>query len=556
MKTIRILTYILFISSLATIGCGEVSRKPKPKKIEIVKEPEKLEPAITRQISELLEIAVSSEGRADDVLLTNASLVSSIYTSNHHSRIWSKDKAWHPMADSFLTMIRSAEYYGLFPTDYHANALSEIFTKLLDSASMNDAALWARGELMLSDGFVSFARHLRSGRIPRDSIALNTDSVLTQGFYDDLFTKLTEGEQPRTLLEGLEPVHEGYHALKALLPGFLDSLDRTRYTYVEFPWTDSLVFLKQLQSRLFESSYITFNTRPADSVELSNAVTKLQVNRGLKIDGKAGQQVVASLNNTGLEKLRRIAINLDRYKQLPDSMPKAYIWVNLPAFKMQVVDSGMVVLESKVIIGQPRTRTPVLNSQVSNFITFPQWTVPYSIIFKEMLPKIQKDVKYLAKENLMVVDRNDSVIDPATIDWSKLNKKYFPYLLRQRQGDDNSLGVMKFNFRNKYDVYLHDTNARSLFSRPNRALSHGCVRVQQWDSLSRYLIAKDTTNIPIDSVNVWLARQEKHTVPLKQKVPVYLRYFTCEAAEEGFIRFYDDIYGDDNVLRMRHFANN
>jgi murein L,D-transpeptidase YcbB/YkuD len=106
---------------------------------------------------------------------------------------------------------------------------------------------------------------------------------------------------------------------------------------------------------------------------------------------------------------------------------------------MKVIDSGEIILESKVIVGQPRTRTPVLHSAGVNFITYPQWTVPYSIIFKEMLPKIQKDVEYLEKEKLMVVDKYDSVIDPHTIDWSKLDKKHFPYLLRQRQGDDNSL---------------------------------------------------------------------------------------------------------------------
>ncbi len=556
MKTIRIVSLILFIISLITSGCGELSNKPMPKKTEIVKEPEKLEPAIIRQISELLDLAVTDNGHAGDITLSKASVVSSLYAENDFNRIWSSDKTWHPGADSFLTMIQSAEFYGLFPEDYHANALKDIFKKLGDSASKTDAALWARGELMLSDAFVSFAQHLRTGRIPRDSVSLNTDSVLSQEFYNRMFSRLKDGGQPRELLESLEPVHQGYRDLKAMLPQFLDSMDRTPYTYIEFPWTDSMTFVKQLQARLFESSYITFNTRTADSVELSNAVKKAQESRGLKVDGKAGIQVVSSLNNTGLERFKRIAINLDRYKQLPDSMPASYIWVNLPAFKMQVVDSGLVVLESKVIVGQPRTRTPVLNSQVLNFITFPQWTVPYSIIFKEMLPKIQKNVKYLDKENLMVVDRNDSVIDPAKIDWSKLNKKYFPYLLRQRQGDDNSLGVIKFNFRNKYDVYMHDTNARSLFSRSNRALSHGCVRVQQWDSLSRYLIAKDSTNVPIDSVQAWLARQEKHTVALKKKMPVYLRYFTCEVAEEGFIRFFDDIYGEDNALRMRNFAKN
>jgi len=552
----RILIYLLFVVALIAVGCNEVSEKPQPKKTEIVKEPEKFEPAVARQLTELLDLAESNNGQAGDISLNNAAALASIYLTNNFTREWSKDKKWHPSADSVFKMILRAEYYGLFPEDYHASRIDGILRKLSDSAAKNDAALWARGDLLLSDALVSMSRHLKLGRIPRDSVSLRKDSTVSQEFYNDIFAKVRNGEQPREILEALEPANQGYHSLKALLPAFLDSLERKVYTYIEFPFTDSMVFVKQLQTRMYEDSFITFNDRVPDSVEFAAAVKKVQVSRKLKVDGKAGQQVVSSLNNTSLEKFRRIAINLDRYKHLPDSMPASYIWVNLPAFKMEVVDSGQVVLESKVIIGQPRTRTPLLTSQVSNFITFPQWTVPYSIIFKEMLPKIQKDVNYLAKENLMVVDKNDSVIDPRSIDWSKLSKTKFPYLLRQRQGDDNSLGVMKFNFRNKYDVYLHDTNARSLFSRPNRALSHGCMRIQEWDSLSRYLIAKDTNNIPIDTVQAWLTRQEKHTVALKQKVPVYVRYFTCEPTAEGYIRFYEDIYGEDKTLRMKYFVKN
>jgi murein L,D-transpeptidase YcbB/YkuD len=553
---IRILIYLFLVVALVSAGCNEVSQKPQPKKTEIVREPEKFEPAVTRQLTELLDLAVSNNGQAGDISLNNAEVLETIYRTNSFTREWSNDKKWYPRADSVFKMILRAEYYGLFPEEYHASRIDGILRKLSDSAAKSDAALWARGDLLLSDALVSMTRHLKLGRIPRDSVSLRTDSTVSQKFYDNVFAKIQNGEQPRAILEALEPVNPGYHSLKALIPAFLDSLDRKEYTYIEFPFTDSMVFVKQLQTRMYEDSYITFNDRIPDSAELASAVKNVQVSRKLKVDGKAGQQVVSSLNNTSLEKFRKIAINLDRYKHLPDSMPASYIWVNLPAFKMEVVDSGQVVLESKVIIGQPRTRTPLLTSQVSNFITFPQWTVPYSIIFKEMLPKIQKDVNYLAKENLMVVDKNDSVIDPRTIDWSKLSKTKFPYLLRQRQGDDNSLGVIKFNFRNKYDVYLHDTNARSLFSRPNRALSHGCVRVQEWDSLSRYLIAKDTNNVRIDTVLAWLARQEKHTVALKQKVPVFLRYFTCEPTEDGYIRFYEDIYGEDNVLRMKYFAKN
>jgi L,D-transpeptidase YcbB len=220
---------------------------------------------------------------------------------------------------------------------------------------------------------------------------------------------------------------------------------------------------------------------------------------------------------------------------------------------MQLVDSGLVLMESKVIVGQPKTRTPELTSSIYNLVTMPQWTVPYSIIFHEMLPKIQKSTKYLEKENLMVVDRYDSIIHPDSINWNKLSKTNFPYLLKQRQGDDNSLGVIKFNFRNKYDVYLHDTNARGLFNRQNRAMSHGCVRIQKWDSLARILASTDSLRHHPDSIAQWIFRGQKRSVALKERTPIYIRYFTASAQDQR-IRFYDDIYTEDKLLRNRHFA--
>jgi murein L,D-transpeptidase YcbB/YkuD len=264
--------------------------------------------------------------------------------------------------------------------------------------------------------------------------------------------------------------------------------------------------------------------------------------------------MVSMMDNTDWEKFKRIAINMDRYKLLPDTMPHTYVWVNLPAFGLQVIDSDTVVLESKVIVGAPKTRTPLLTSEISNFITLPQWTVPSSIIFKEMLPKIKEDIGYLAKQNLMVVDDNDSVRNPMTINWKKLNKNYFPYQLKQRQGDDNSLGVMKFNFRNKYDVYLHDTNVRWMFDKTFRALSHGCVRVKQWQKLADFLIRNDTVRYHPDTIDAWITRKEKHTVYGFARVPIFIRYYTCEV-RKGRIAFLDDIYGEDRQLRNTYFAN-
>jgi murein L,D-transpeptidase YcbB/YkuD len=146
------------------------------------------------------------------------------------------------------------------------------------------------------------------------------------------------------------------------------------------------------------------------------------------------------------------------------------------------------------------------------------------------------------------------VRDPYTINWARLNKNNFPYQLKQRQGDDNSLGVMKFNFRNKYDVYLHDTNVRWMFDKSFRALSHGCVRVKQWQKMADFLIRNDTVRYHPDTLRAWIQRKEKHTVYGFARVPIFLRYFTCEG-KKGKILFHEDIYGEDRYLRNTYFAN-
>lgn len=514
----------------------------------VVHRPYKMEDDIRDSIETILNRETSSDTPRTGVF-RNMDVLYSIYQQNNFHRIWSADSSWYARADSFYTLLQQAESYGLFPQDYHYQKLKQLIEQL--ERNKKNTSSWSTADMLMSDAFISFAHDLRLGRIPRDSVTLKTDSVLTIDFYSNLFAKVIDSF-PRKVLEELEPSHEGYRTLKNALPSFLKIMKREKFTYVQYPQKDSLSFVRQLQQRLYESGFIRYTDRLPDSADYRASVKMAQRAFGLTEDGKPGIQFIKKINDTDWERFSRIAINLDRYKQLPDSMPIAYIWVNLPAFKLEVYDSGKVILESKVIVGQPKTRTPILNSKVTNMITYPQWTVPYSIIFKEMIPKIRKDINYLNKENLMVVDRFDSVIDPYKLDWNKLGKNNFPYLLRQRQGDDNSLGVIKFNFSNKFSVYMHDTNARSLFSRSNRDLSHGCVRVQAWDSLSRFLLARDSANIPVDSLKARLSRQEKHHIPLRKKLPVYFRYYTAYVDEKGEIRFWDDIYWEDNNLIIKY----
>ncbi|HLX93933.1 MAG TPA: L,D-transpeptidase family protein, partial [Puia sp.] len=338
------------------------------------------------------------------------------------------------------------------------------------------------------------------------------------------------------------------------LKSFLASAKFKPITYLSYPYQDSIAFFELLKSRLFETGIVTGDSTDWDTTRFIAAIKKYQKKKGLRITGHLSDEFVDALNNTDVVKFKRIAVNLDRYKQLSDTLPHTYIWVNLPSFTLDVIDDDTVSFESRIIVGDPKTRTPLLTSQVSNFITYPQWTVPYSIIFKEMLPKIQQNIDFLKKENLMVVDKDDNIVDPKKIKWSKLSKKHFPYFLKQQQGDNNSLGVIKFNFRNKYSVYMHDTNVRWMFGKAFRALSHGCVRVKEWQKISDFLVRNDTIRYHPDTLRAWIKRQEKHVVSGFQRVPIYIRYFDCEG-KNGRIRFYDDIYEEDRLLREKYFAD-
>jgi murein L,D-transpeptidase YcbB/YkuD len=218
------------------------------------------------------------------------------------------------------------------------------------------------------------------------------------------------------------------------------------------------------------------------------------------------------------------------------------------------------MLESKIICGKPNTRTPLLTSEISTLITYPQWTVPASIIEKEILPGVKRDSDYFAKKGFSLVDKEGEEVDPHTVEWWRY-KKGIPYKVVQGSGDENALGVLKFSFPNKYAVYLHDTNQRYLFAKSSRSLSHGCVRVQNWEKLAYSMVRYDNKeslekrpSSTEDSLTTWLKRKEKHSIIVRNRLPVYIRYFTCEADNTGKLLFYDDMYGEDKLLRDRYFA--
>ncbi len=528
----------------------------KPPARDIVQKKEAWEERTAKNLKQFLEYALENNGKLNDSMSVNhIRLLNTFYKENNYNLVWSLRGSYKYIGTKLFEFVRDSRTYGLFPEDYGWAKLKNIQQVVqLDTNAKNDATLWARNDLFLTDAFMALTKDLKQGRLQYDSVTLRKDTVLPDSLYLGVMSEaITKNEIQQTLHE-LEPKHAGYDSIKSYLPFFLDSAKFVNYTFLVYPYTDSIRFFKKLQRRLYEDSLMPMLYNKIDTSILSKAIIKYQRRKGWKTTGHVNEALVKSLNNTDNQKFKRIAINLDRYKLLPDTLPATYLWVNLPEYNLKVWDSGMIAFESRVIVGSPKTRTPLLSSEVTNFVIYPQWTVPYSIIYKEMIPGIKKDSNYLARQNLMIVDYNDSLIDPKSIDWQKFTKKEFPYLIKQRQGDDNSLGVIKFNFRNKYSVYLHDTNARWLFGKSQRALSHGCVRVKEWHKMMDFLIRNNQDKIQPDSLKAWFGRQEKHVVSGFPRVPIYIRYFTCQGVN-GQLKFFEDIYAEDELLTEKYFSN-
>lgn len=562
-KTITIpaqfITWQLIAVLLCIAACNTESNKVND--TVIADTPQQADVKQAELIEKLVSYAASHDGKVNDsVRLKQMALLQKLYSQNNYQPIWSKEENWQSIADSLYTIVRLSRFYGLFPTDYHSHSLLRIRNVVItDSLQRKNAALWARADVLFTDALFGLAHDLKLGRLAKDSVTLRSDSLLNDDYFMAICSEAIANKNIRPALEALEPAHEGYHRLKNAIPLFLDSAVFKKFTYILYPTKDSLALVKQVEKRLSEGG---FNIISNDTASLKEAISKYQKQKGIKVTGKVGEQTARSLNNTDWERFKRIAVTMDRYKQLPDSMPEHYIWVNIPSYYMQLRRADTVVFESKVVVGKPNTRTPLLTGTITNMVTYPQWTIPTSIIVKEILPGVKRNPNYLAKKGYMLLTNDGELVEPSTVNWSKYTKG-IPYRVVQGSGDDNALGILKFNFNNKYSVYLHDTNQRYLFKNAGRALSHGCVRVQEWSKLAQYIIATDSIKAQLtdssrytktDSLNAWLARKEKHTIPVRNRLPVYIRYYSCEG-KDGKVKFYEDIYGEDRILTERYFAN-
>jgi L,D-transpeptidase YcbB len=284
--------------------------------------------------------------------------------------------------------------------------------------------------------------------------------------------------------------------------------------------------------------------------ELVAAVERFQAAHGLLADGKIGRETVAALNVSARARAWQLRSNLERLRWSAPAPAELHVVVDLPAFRVRAVEAGQILLELPVVVGKADWQTPLFEERISSIVLNPYWNVPDSIALEEVLVKVQADPTYLEKEGLEILagwGGERTTVDATTVDWAALGKEPLPFRFRQRPGRRNLLGRIKFNLPNHHSVYLHDTPSKGAFARSNRALSHGCVRVQEPFRLAEILV-RDLPRWAGGALEKAALADEEVTVVLSRPVPIYFTYPTAEVGADGRLRFYRDLYGVDEAM--------
>ncbi|MBT8102955.1 MAG: L,D-transpeptidase family protein [Gammaproteobacteria bacterium] len=277
---------------------------------------------------------------------------------------------------------------------------------------------------------------------------------------------------------------------------------------------------------------------------LQDAVRRFQARHGLDADGLVGRATLRALNVPVERRIDQIRVNLERVRSLSDIDEQHFVLVNITAFKATIIRDGKALWTTKVIVGEEEDRTPELRSELRSVVFNPTWSVPHSIASEELLPNIKQDPGFFSNGGYELYDRDGNRVDPADVDWDVYSTNNFPFRLVQRPGPQNQLGRIKFMIPNPYSICMHDTPARELFASANRALSHGCIRVDDPLAFAELVLGSEGwTRAQIESQ---IDSGHTKSIALKGPLPVHVVYWTAEVDDNGVIHFYDDIYARDD----------
>ncbi|MFL9843471.1 L,D-transpeptidase family protein [Flavobacterium rhizosphaerae] len=455
----------------------------------------------------------------------------------HNHYIWHEKRGFIESAEIIYDKVNQLDEEGLQRKVPYKNKIDALFTRKGRREKPN-----VDSELLLSAMYFYYTDKVLDG--------IDTSKSKQTGWYlprervDYVAYLDTLMQEPKLLKDGTEKLFSEYYNLKKGLKKYREIKNKGGWGKIELPENvkslqkgDSAQAVVQLRARLAAEGYFKGNTTSnVFDDDLYKAVDNYEKSHYSEFDGKVGPQIIGELNIPVEERIKTISLNMERCRWISPDIDTLdeYIAVNIPSYRLRYVHDGDIKLISNVVVGKELNKTVVFSGQMSYIVFSPYWNVPESILEKEIKPGIAKNSNYLAQHNMEWYNNGKSV--------------------RQKPGGNNSLGKVKFMFPNSNNIYLHDTPAKSLFNRNDRAFSHGCVRVQKAKELA-LAITKEQKGWNEGEVDKAMNASTEQYFNLEKKIPVYITYFTAWADEDGNVAFFDDIYERDNSLANLLYKN-
>ncbi len=436
---------------------------------------------------------------------------------------------------ALMDMINKSSELGLEKKDY-------LFTPSYNT--LKDSIIT---ELRFADAAIHFCRDVAYGNkapaFEYNGLKYTPDCINSI----DIMVKMLQTNRLYMLITELEPKSKEYIALK-------EKINQYNKIMSDVAFKEVLVTSDQVNStntslctKLYQLGFLDSASQKITTAQLIHKLKIAQRFLSLTEDGLLNKNTLEPLNVSLAFRVRELALSLNTMRWLNCiKQNQSAIIINIPSANLVMYRDRKNILESRIVVGKKTTPTPTQCSRITEVILHPYWTVPYSIATKEILPIVKKDIAYLSNHNLEVLDEYEQVVDPTTIEWDKLSKKNFPYTLRQATGFDNSLGIVKFNFYNPFNTYLHDTPQKGLFKRNKRYFSHGCMRVEKAVALAKVLLKNNTKALAalemLEKKGNENASQDPVFSPISQKVLVFVLYNTAWSDTNGNVLFYEDVY--------------
>jgi len=468
--------------------------------------------------------------------------LAAFYQTNGFAGVWTGDgTADKARRVALFDAIRSAEDHGLPAARYDAQAL---MAQLKSARSARDLGL---ADVALSQVFLRLARDMQTGVLVPGQV---DDDIKRQVPYRDRMSYLTSFLQssPAAFFRALPPQSNEYARLmkeKLRLERLADTGGWGPTVPAEAVKPgQSGAAVTALRNRLVAMGFLDRSATLVYDEDMLHAVQRFQLAHGLTADGVAGPGTMAEINVPVQDRLKSVTVAMERERWLNMPLGERHITVNLTDFHARIIDGDSVSFETRVVIGKNTgdRRSPEFSDEMDHMVINPTWHVPRSIAVKEYLPQMKRNPN--AVSHLKLYNNRGQQVSRGAVNFAAYNASNFPFAIKQPPSQSNALGLVKFMFPNKYNIYLHDTPAKDLFSREVRAYSHGCVRVHKPFELAYTLLSKQEAN-PKGTFHRILDTGRETRVNLEQPVPVHIIYRTAFTQAKGPMQYRRDVYGRD-----------